>query len=83
MDSSFLTTPAMPTKQSSHSIVTMTELASDSHDMLDRLALEMSSGNLNGAQDHIISCHAHVASPDSLCIRVNTIESYKQVNKLV
>ena len=84
MDSSFLTTPAMPPeKQSSHPVVNMTELAADSHDMLDQLALQMSSGNLNGSEDHVISCHAHIASSDSLCIRVNTIDSYKQVNKSV
>ena len=83
MDSSFLTTPAMPTKQPSRPVVTMTELANDSHDILDQLALQMSSGNLNGTEDHVISCHAHIASSESLCIRVNTIESYKQVNKLV
>lgn len=83
MDSSHLTTPATHPSESSHPLVTMTGLASSCHDDLERLALSMSSGGHSGMEDHVISCHASVASPDLLCIRVNTTESYKEVNKLV
>lgn len=83
MDSSRMTTPATNPTESSHPLVTMTNLASGCHDDLEQLALSMSSGGHSGMEDHMISCHAFIASSDSLCIRVNTTESYKEVNKLV
>jgi len=83
MDSSNKTTPATHSAESAHPLVTMTGLASSCHDDLEQLALLMSSGSHSGMENHVISCHAHVASSDLLCIRVNTVESYKEVNKLV
>ena len=83
MDSSRLTTPATHTTESSHPLVAMTGLASNCHDNLEQLALSMSSGGHSGMENHVISCHAFVAPSDSLCIRVNTTDSYKEVNKLV
>ena len=82
MDSSCVTTPATRS-ESSHPLVTMTNLASSCHDDLEQLALSMSSGGHTGMENHLISCHAHIASSDLLCIRVNTAESYKEVNKRV
>ena len=81
-DSSRITTPATG-PESSHPLVTMTSLASSCHDDLEQLALSMSSGGHTRMENHVISCHAHIASSDSLCIRVNTAESYKEVNKRV
>ena len=83
MDSSRMTTPATQPAESTHPLVTMTGLATSCHDDLEQLALLMSSGGHSGMENHVISCHAHVASPDLLCIRVNTTESYKEVNKRV
>lgn len=83
MNDSHMTTPATQPAESTHPLVTMTGLASSCHDDLEQLALSMSSGGHTGLVHHMISCHAHVASSDLLCIRVNTTESYKEVNKRV
>ena len=83
MDSSRMTTPATQPPESSHPLVAMTGLASNCHDDLEQLALSMSSGGHSGMEHHMISCHAFVAPSDSLCVRVNTTDSYKEVNKLV
>ena len=80
MEGSRMTTPAV---QPESSLATMTGLASNCHDDLEQLALSMSSGGHTGMENHMISCHAHIASSDLLCIRVNTEESYKEVNKRV
>ena len=82
MDSSRMTTPATQ-PESSHPLFAMTSLASSCHDDLEQLALSMSSGGHTGMENRVISCHAHIASSDLLCIRVNTVESYKEVNKRV
>lgn len=83
MDSSHKTTPAIHPVESSHHLTTMAGLATSCRDDLEQLALSMSSGGHSDTKDHVISCHAHVASSDSLCIRVNTPETYKEVNRLV
>ena len=83
MNNSQLTTPAIHPTESSHRLVTMTGLASNCHDDLEQLALSMSSGGHSGMENCMISCHAFISSTDSLCIRVNTTDSYKEVNKLV
>ena len=80
MEGSRMTTPAV---QPESSLATMTGLASNCHDDLEQLALSMSSGGHTGMENHMISCYAHIASSDLLCIRVNTEESYKEVNKRV